>query len=260
MERENEMKKKGFRLLMMLCSVFLLLGATACTQAKNEARVYYLNFKPEVASVWQEIAEVYEQETGVEVKVITAASGTYEQVLQSEIAKREAPTLFQINGPNALEHWGQFCADLSDTDLYNWLLDKSMAIGDGNEVYGIPYAVEGYGIIYNRAIMDQYFALSNRAKTVNSVEEIKNFATLKAVVEDMTLHKKELGIDGVFASTSFAAGEDWRWQTHLLNLPVYYEFKEEEITDTDRLKLTYADYFKNILELYADNSCTEKNS
>ena len=252
------MKKKGVRLLMLACSVFLLLGAAACTQTKDEARVYYLNFKPEVASVWQEIAEVYEEETGVEVKVITAASGTYEQVLQSEIAKRDAPTLFQISGPNAVERWGQFCLDLSDTDLYSWLIDKSMAVTNGNSVYGIPSVVEGYGIIYNLEIMNQYFALSDRATTVKSMEEINNFATLKAVVEDMTLHKKELGIDGVFASTSFAAGEDWRWQTHLLNLPVYYEFNEKGITDTDKLELTYADNYKNILELYANNSCTEK--
>lgn len=253
------MKKKGVKLLMLACSVCLMLGATACTtQKKEEARVYYLNFKPEVATVWQEIAEVYEEETGVEVKVITAASGTYEQVLQSEIAKRDAPTLFQITGANAIDRWGQFCMDLRDTDLYSWLIDKSMAVTEGNSVYGIPYAVEGYGIIYNKEIMNQYFALSNRADTADSMEEIKDFATFKTVVEDMTLHKEELGIDGVFASTSFAAGEDWRWQTHLLNIPVYYEFKDKGITDTDKLELTYANQYKNIFDLYVNNSCSEK--
>ena len=43
--------------------------------------------------------KTYEEETGVKVKVVTAASGTYEQTLKSEIAKKDAPTLFQINGP-----------------------------------------------------------------------------------------------------------------------------------------------------------------
>ena len=239
----------------MAFSVILL---AACTGSKDKPSIYYLNFKPEAAAVWQEIAEVYEKETGVHVKVITAASGTYEQVLQSEIAKREAPTLFQINGPNALKTWGQFCLDLKDTKLYEWLLDKSLAVTDGKGVYGIPYVVEGYGIIYNKTIMNKYFSLTNRATDVNSVDEINNFEKLKAVVEDMTAHKDELGIEGVFASTSFAKGEDWRWQTHLLNLPVYYEFKDKNITDTNNLEMKYADNYKNIFDLYVDNSCTSK--
>lgn len=50
-------------------------------QANAGGSVYYLNFKPEVDEVWQEIAAAYTAETGVEVKVVTAASGTYEEVL-----------------------------------------------------------------------------------------------------------------------------------------------------------------------------------
>ena len=255
-EWRKKMNKKWCLVTVLMAFSVILLAA--CTGSKDKPSIYYLNFKPEAAAVWQEIAEVYEKETGVHVKVITAASGTYEQVLQSEIAKREAPTLFQINGPNALKTWGQFCLDLKDTKLYEWLLDKSLAVTDGKGVYGIPYVVEGYGIIYNKTIMNKYFSLTNRATDVNSVDEINNFEKLKAVVEDMTAHKDELGIEGVFASTSFAKGEDWRWQTHLLNLPVYYEFKDKNITDTNNLEMKYADNYKNIFDLYVDNSCTSK--
>lgn len=218
-------------------------------------KVYYLNFKPEVDSIWQTLASEYTAETGVEVKVVTAASGTYEQTLMSEIANTDAPTLFQINGPIGYLNWKDYCADLSGTDLYSWLLDKSLAVtGEDGGVYGIPYVVEGYGIIYNNAIMDKYFALSG-AKAA-SMDEINNFETLKAVVEDMQARKDELGIEGVFASTSLYPGEDWRWQTHLANLPVYYEYKDKGITDTDNLEFTYADNFKNIFDLYINNSCT----
>ena len=101
-------------------------------------------------------------------------------------------------------------------------MDKSLAItGEDGGVYGIPYVVEGYGIIYNDAIMQKYFALDG-AKAA-SMDEINNFAKLKEVVEDMQAKKDELGIEGVFASTSLTPGEDWRWQTHLANIPVYYE-------------------------------------
>ncbi|NLG04346.1 MAG: extracellular solute-binding protein, partial [Clostridia bacterium] len=229
--------------------------APQATDTAATGSVYYLNFKPEVDEVWQELAQKYTEETGVPVEVVTAASGTYEQTLKSEIANTDAPTLFQINGPVGYQNWKDYCLDLKDTDLYSWLLDKSIVVeGEDGGVYGIPYVVEGYGIIYNNAIMDKYFALDG-AKAA-SIDEIKNFDTLKAVVEDMQSKKDDLGIEGVFASTSLLPGEDWRWQTHLANLPVYYEYKEKGIKDTDALEFTYSDNFKNIFDLYINNSCT----
>lgn len=223
----------------------------------STGKVYYLNFKPEVSTIWEEIAAKYTEQTGVPVKVVTAASGTYEQTLKSEIAKSDAPSLFQINGPIGYQAWKDYCLDLSGTDLYSWLLDKDLAITEGDGVYGIPYVVEGYGIIYNDEIMQKYFALPSKAVDVSSVDEINTFDKLKAVAEDMTAQKEALGIEGVFASTSFSGGEDWRWQTHLANLPIYYEFNSKGIVDSDTIDFTYSDNFKNIFDLYINNSVTD---
>ena len=252
-------ESKMGKLVMLLLMVFMAFTIAGCGNAKKDkGSVYYLNFKPEVADVWEEIAQTYTKETGVEVRVITAASGTYEQVLQSEIAKREAPTLFQINGPIGYENWSEFCLDLKDTDLYSHLLDKNLAVEKDGGVYGIPYVVEGYGIIYNDSIMKKYFALPNKAVSISSAEEINSYELLKAVAEDMTAHKAELGIEGVFASTSLSSGEDWRWQTHLMNMPIYYEFADKNVSDLEEIDFTYADNFKNIFDLYVNNSCTDK--
>lgn len=251
------MKKNRVGIIaVLLLLAFALVGCGS--SKKKTGSVYYLNFKPEVAEIWEEIADTYTKETGVDVRVITAASGTYEQVLQSEIAKREAPTLFQINGPIGYETWSKFCLDLKDTELYDHLLDKSLAVESNGGVYGIPYVVEGYGIIYNDSIMKKYFALPDKAVSISSAEEINNYDLLKAVVEDMTAHKEQLGIEGVFASTSLSSGEDWRWQTHLMNLPIYYEFNDKGVNDLDEIDFTYADNFKNIFDLYVNNSCTDK--
>lgn len=230
------------------------------TASAEGGKVYYLNFKPEIAEDWEALAASYTAQTGTEVKVVTAASGTYEQTLKSEVAKTDAPTLFQINGPIGYQSWKDYCLDLSDTDFYNWLTDKSLAITEGDGVYGIPYVVEGYGIIYNDSIMQKYFALEDKAVDISSASEIKNFETLKSVVEDMQSKKDALGIEGVFASTSFKAGEDWRWQTHLANLPIYYEFKDKGVSDAQSIDLTYADNYKNIFDLYINNSCTDKTA
>lgn len=219
----------------------------------SEGSVYYLNFKPEVDEQWQEVAKAYTEATGVPMKVVTAASGTYEEVLKSEIAGSNAPTLFQINGPVGYNAWKDYCLDLSNTEVYEALTDKSLAVmGADGGVYGIPYTVESYGIIYNDAIMRKYFEMEGAV--VTSVDEINNFDTFKAVVEDMQSKKEELGIEGVFASTSLLPGEDWRWHTHLANIPVYYEYSDKDATDLAELAFTYSDNFKNIFDLYINNS------
>ena len=261
------------KIISILTVAVLLFTVTACgkkdTTDKNNAKadntVYFLNFKPEVADIYKEIAQKYEAETGVKVKVVTAASNTYETTLKSEIAKSDAPTIFQINGPVGYQSWSKYCKDLSDTKLYDYLSDKELAIKTAEGVFGIPYVVEGYGIIYNNAIMDKYFALKDKAVTISKAEEITNFKLLKEVVEDMTKHKQELGIDGVFASTSMSGGEQWRWTTHLLNMPVYYEMKDKSddsaITSAYSAKnidFKYSENFKNIFDIYVNNSTTEK--
>lgn len=236
-------------------------NASSNAAAQGDKSIYYLNFKPEIAPVYEEIAKAYKAETGITLNVVTAAANTYEQTLKSEIAKKDAPTIFQINGPRGYASWKDYCADLKDTELYKHLTDKSLAITDGDGVYGIPYVVEGYGIIYNQAIMDKYFKTAGAKAT--STQDINNFEKLKAVVEDMTAKKDELGIKGVFSSTSLKPGDDWRWQTHLANLPIYYEFKNNNVDltsdATKEIKFQYAENYKNIFDLYLDNSVTPKN-
>ncbi len=242
----------------VLGTFFMLAAVTSMFAAKKKGSVRYLNFKPEVASIYQELAEAYEKETGVKVIVETAANNSYESTLTSKMATKQAPTLFQINGPRGYANWKNYCADLSKTELYKHLSDKSLAITSGGKVYGIPYVVEGYGIIYNSAITDKYFALPNKATKYKSMDEVKNFAALKEVCDDMQKNAAALGIKGVFASTSLKAGEDWRWQTHLANLPVYYEFKNNKIDlasdATKKINFQYDKEFKNIFDLYLTDS------
>ncbi|MBR1721627.1 MAG: ABC transporter substrate-binding protein [Treponema sp.] len=246
--------------VLMSCAAGMF---TSCG-AKKATTVRFLNFKPEVTEQYKQLAAKYEEETGVKVIVETAANNSYEQTLMSKMATKEAPTLFQINGPKGYANWKDYCADLKETDLYKHLSDKSIAVTAGTGVYGIPYAIEGYGIIYNKALTDKYFALSGKATPYTSMDEINNFAKLKEIVTDMQANAEKLGIKGVFASTSLKAGEDWRWQTHLANLPVYYEFKTNN-TDlssdaTNKIDFSFGDQFRNILDLYLDNSVVDRKT
>ena len=251
------MKKIIYILLLSL--VFVLTGC----QNEKQITVRYLNFKPEIANVYNEIAQEYEKETGVKVVVETAASGTYESTLQARMGTNMAPTIFQINGPIGYLGWKDYCLDLKDTKLYNSLLDKDLAISSDNGVYGIPNVLEGYGIIYNNAIMEKYFNASWKATDFMSVKEINSFEKLKSVVEDMQNNKDKLGIEGVFASTSLKSGEDWRWQTHLFNIVLNSEINistRESFDSYVNLEFKSLEKYKNIFDLYLDNSTREKTS
>ena len=256
--------KKALSILLVL----LAMGTLFVGCSKDDATtVYFLNFKPEVAEIYEtEVAPAFEAANpGYKLKVVTAASGTYEQTFNSEVAKSEPPVIFQVNGPVGLNNQKNTVADLSSTDFYKILGDKSMALKVEDKVAAIPYAVEGYGIIYNNAIMNKYFALDGaKAK---SMDDIKNFDTLKAVVEDMQAKKDALGIKGVFASTSMSAGNQWRWQTHTVNVPLYKEFLDIDANASplatglvqDTIAFKYGKNMKNIMDLYTNNSLTAKS-
>ena len=254
--------------LSIVLALLMVMGTVFAAGGKDATEIYFLNFKPEVAEIYEnEVIPAFEAENpGYKLKVVTAASGTYEQTLNSEVAKSNPPVIFQVNGPVGLNNQKALAADLSSTNFYKILADKSMALKLDGKVSAIPYAVEGYGIIYNASIMAKYFALPNKNTKVNSMDEINNFATLKAVVEDMQANKDALGIKGVFASTSMAAGNQWRWQTHTVNVPLYKEFLDDAPNANplatglaqDTITFKYSDNYKNIMDLYTNNSLTAK--
>lgn len=245
----------------MVAVAAMSLGAlAACGSSTSgddaKGKVYYLNFKPEAADQWTALAKEYTKEKGVEVKVQTAASGTYEQTLKSEIAKTEAPTLFQVNGPVGYQNWKKYTADMSNTDVYKELANQDVALKDGDKVVGVPYVMETYGLIYNKDILNKYFALDGAKAT--SMDEIDNFDTLKAVADDMQSRKDELGIKGAFTSAGFDSSSDWRFKTHLANLPLYYEFKDDNVTEQPAtIKGTYLPNYKKIFDLYITDSTTD---
>ena len=226
-------------------------GSTESSSADSSGssvagRVYYLNFKPEQDSQWQDLAKAYTEKTGVPVTVLTAASGQYATTLRAEIAKRDAPTLFQVNGPVGLESWKSYCYDLSGSQLFGELVSNDFALYNGSEVAGIAYVIETYGIIYNKALLE---------KAGYTSDQIKGFDDLKRVAEDITARSAELGF-AAFTSAGMDPSSDWRFKTHLANVPIYYEYKSDGIGTTDAIKGTYLDNYKMIWDLYINNSPT----
>ncbi len=237
------------KLLSLLLALAMVLSMAVCAgtttaQAEAEGSVYYLNFKPEQDEAWQKLAAVYTEKTGVPVTVLTAASGTYEATLMAEMGKSEAPTMFQVNGPVGLANWVDYCYDLSGSELYSHLTSDGFALKQDDAVYGIAYVIESYGIIVNKTLLE---------KAGHTVEEITSFDTLKAVAEDITARTDELGF-AAFTSAGMDGSSDWRFKTHLANLPIYFEYQADGIGTTTEIKGSFLDNYRAIWDLYINNS------
>ncbi len=224
--------------------------------------IRWLNYKPEVADAMNDVASAYTKETGIKVEIETATSGQYESTLIARMDSSDAPTIFVVDSINMLNTWKDYCSDLSDTELYSYVTDDAYTMNDGNgTVYGISYSLEAWGIIVNKAITDAYFASDNKTTEYTSLDDLYTFEALQAVVEDMTAMKDELGIQGVFGSTSLKSGDDWRYQTHLMNQPLYWEWGGNDNIDLNgaipEFTFEYAENYKNILDLYLNNSVTD---
>ena len=238
--------KKALSLLLV---AILCIGLFAGCAGGEKGRVYWLNFKPESDEVLQEVAKMYTEETGVEVKVLTAASGTYNQTLIAEMDKKEAPTLFVIGNQNAVKEWKDYAVNLKDsaiakelnTDAYN------MYDADGNLV-SIGYCYECYGIIVNPTLIE---------KAGYKMDDLKNFEGLKKVAEDIHKRAGELGFDA-FSASDMDDSSSWRFTGHMANLEYYYESRDaggwKECPA--EIKGTYMENFKNLYDLCINNSLT----
>ena len=242
--------------LLLLCCLFYICSCNR-NGSNGTGKVYYLNFKPEQNEAWIKLAKTYTEKTGVKVTVLTAASGEYESTLTSEISKSNAPTLFQVNGPIGLSNWKDYCYDLSGSALYSELSNDNFALKQDGSVLGIAYVIESYGIIYNKTLLGNYF--SSSWSSVKRIEDINSFDSLKTVAEEIQAHKSELGVDGAFTSAGMDGSSDWRFKTHLANVPLFYEYRDENSHATPSVKGTYLQNYKNIWDLYINNSTVPKN-
>ena len=214
------MKMKKLTAMAMAALTAATMIPSVPVMAADGGKVYYLNFKPEADEAWQNLAKAYTEETGTEVTVVTAASGQYETTLQSEMAKSDAPTLFQVNGPVGLKNWKDYCYDLTDAEITKGLTSDTYELKDGDAVDGIAYVIESYGLITNKTLLE---------KAGYSLDDIKSYDDLKKVADDIQARKDELGIKGAFTSAGMDGSSDWRFKTHLAN---YKNLFDLYITDS----------------------------
>ncbi len=252
------MRKKLLSVALCATMVAGLLAGCGSSSKSDKASsdskgsVYWLNFKPEADEALQGIAKTYEKENGVKVKVVTAASGNYNSTLTSEMGKSAAPTLFVVGNQAAVKTWNDYCIDLKDTDVYKELSTDAFNLTDENgKVASMGYCYESYGIIVNKKLLK---------KAGYEITDIKDFASLKSVAEDIHKRADKLGFDA-FTSSGMDDASSWRFTGHLANMPLFYEGRDDGWKDAPaEIKGTYLDNFKNVWDLYINNSKYDKKT
>jgi len=244
-----------------MAGCMLVAGLAGCTgnepaggetEPAKTGSVYWLNFKPESDEALKEIATMYTDKTGVKVEILTAASGTYNETLTAEMDKSNPPTLFVVGNDAAVDTWGDYCYDLTDTDIAKELnTDAYMLYDDDNKLCSIGYCYECYGIIVNTALLKE---------AGYEADYITNFETLKEVAEDVHARADELGFDA-FTSSGMDDSSSWRFTGHLANLEYYYESVDDPDAWTEcpaEIKGTYMENYKNLYDLMVVNSATDR--
>ena len=236
-------------------------GLAACGNSTNadpdKGRVYFLNSKSEIVDQLTDLASQYTEETGVQVDVQTAASGTFDSTLTSELGKSNAPTMFNIAGYDQFAKYQNYVEPLQDTEVYGLLTEdgKANSYKKGENAYTLPYAAEWYGIIYNKKIVSDYCAKDYAV--IKSADDITDYDTFKKVVEDMQKHKDDLGIEAAFATPGLDSSGSYRFTAHMARIPLFYEYRDNNTTFMKDIKGTYLDNYKDLFDLQVKNSPTE---
>lgn len=242
---------KRTKLLVGILSLAVFAGTlTGCGEgskkaSKHDYSFYIFNGKSENADALEKLVKEYETEKGVKVKVFSLGTTEVTDTLRSAMNSDEKPSIFSI-GAGALTEWkeGGFAKDLNETipelkELANSVPESMRLKTKDGENYGIPYNIEGYGLITNKKMIADLFGLND---TQEFIEDFKTatyeeFQGLVVAVDafikenkagsvllsghtyQLATNKTELTskLNGVF---SVAGAEKWSYGDHFSNYPL----------------------------------------
>ncbi|PKM95010.1 MAG: sugar ABC transporter substrate-binding protein [Firmicutes bacterium HGW-Firmicutes-1] len=263
------MKFKKLLSIALLVTMILNLAFTGCakkdepatpgeTPAKAEVvEVDIFQFKVEINAELQAAIEAYQDmNPNVKINLETVGGGDdYGAALLAKFQSGSEPDIYNVGGPQDVADWMGKLEDLSDQP---WVKDAVEGVLSGvtmdSKVYGLPYAIEGYGFAYNKAIFEDAGI---------DASKIKDYASLEtAVVElDKKIKSGELSdkyplLEAVF---EFPAKETWVTGLHLANVALSQEFSSSiEANEAKSVEFKYADAFKKLVDIQADYSSSAK--
>jgi raffinose/stachyose/melibiose transport system substrate-binding protein len=237
------MKKKAVIVGIVLAGIMMAgLFLSACNSLSEddalEASVFdhkitVYQSKVEIMSQLQAAAAEYSSQSGVkiEVQVLPAPGDSYLNQLSEKFEKGDAPTIFATAGGSELAQFEQYCADLGDSYIASHVSDESiLETGSGQTILGLPMTIEGFGMLYNKSLVDATALRNTKA------------------VQQMMVEQKASGITGFGLSQL-----DYFLIGHMMNLPfAVQENPKQFISDLNEGKVSMAKdpIFQEFAQLY----------
>ncbi|SMC24998.1 raffinose/stachyose/melibiose transport system substrate-binding protein [Clostridium acidisoli DSM 12555] len=215
-------------------------GSSSSSDSKN-VTVNIFQFKVEAKTALEKAVKDYESNhPNVTINVQTVGGGQdYGAALKSKFSSGDEPTIYNIGGPQDTVDWKNKLEDLSNQPWISKAYDGTLdAVKKDGKVYGMPFDLEGYGFIYNKAIF---------AKAGIDASSIKSYADLEKAVQTLDSKKSALGIDSVFA---LPGKETWVTGLHLSNAVLAPELKDGvSAFNAKTIDFKYNDALKKLLDL-----------
>lgn len=201
------MKSRGKKAILFLAALSLISSLAACSHKGDTARTQDGKVRIRAYLGGGDLAEKIEamardfnaQSKTTEVEVVPMPTDTASMItvmfnsgntptvmaLETGDLLRAKDRLVDLSGLKAVEHASQGTID---------------AVTDGGKVYGVPYRIEGMGLIYNRAVLDRVLGEDYDPDTIRTQEDLEEiFGKIQAA-----------GVSPIVLGT-----QDWSLSTHL---------------------------------------------
>ncbi|MGF3114344.1 ABC transporter substrate-binding protein [Facklamia sp. P12937] len=189
--------------LILAASSLISLPSASAASDSPDAFTLYSN-KSETQEALTNYAKTWGEANGVDVTVkVCSGSCTLGDQLKSDFTAGDGPDVFVIEGQGGYDIWADFLTPLEG----DWIDQTEFEFKQGDEVYGFPVSVEGYGLAYNADLLE---------KAGIDPASLDSFEAVKSAFEDLENRKEELGLTSVVANAT-KEGETWIMGNHDFN-------------------------------------------
>lgn len=239
---------------MMITGIFTGCGSTdsqstgsTASGSDEQVTVDIFQNKNEISDALQAAIDQYESENpNVTINLETVGGSDYASSLKAKMLGNDPVEIFTLGGPDDIASYQEYLEPLTDEE---WVSHVTAGGCDNvtvdGQVYGLPLAVEGYGLIYNKKI---FKAAGIDASTLTSYDAINQaFADLQSQIDSGALADQFPVLEAV---EEYAAKESWIVGLHTNNVALSQEFgSAAKAFESQTINYTYGDQLKDLLDL-----------
>ncbi len=213
--------------------------------------------KNEISDALQAAIDTYEEKNpNVKINLETVGGSDYASSLKAKMLGNDPVEIFTLGGPDDIASYQEYLEPLTDQDWVSHVTAGGVdnVTVDG-EVYGLPLAIEGYGLIYNKKIFE---AAGIDASTLTTYDAIdKAFADLQKQIDEGKLAEEFPVLEAV---EEYAAKESWIVGLHTNNVALSQEFKSAaNAFNSKTVAYTYGDQLKDLIDLETKYTSSKDN-